>query len=190
MSTSTLRKSLRTQAYELLEEMIVTQVLQPGSTVTELELADLTGIGRTPIREALQRIAREGLVSIRPRSAIVILEMTLERQLQLLEVRGALQELTVRSAARRADVNDRAKMLQLASAVNDAARTGDLALYMRIALDIHTLLCCAARNEFLSGFLSSLYALSRQFYFAHMKKIDLPQGAATHSAILRAVADG
>src|SRR5688500_10447445 len=105
--------------------MIVTGVLKPGATVTEEELARRTGIGRTPIREALQRVAREGLVSIRPRSAIVILEMTVERQLQLLEARAALQEQTVRFAAKRADVEQRARMLQLAKAVEDAAAIGD-----------------------------------------------------------------
>jgi DNA-binding GntR family transcriptional regulator len=70
-------KSLQTEAYEKLEEMIVTQALAPATTVTEQYLSELIGIGRTPIREALQRLAREGLVLIRPRSAILILEMSL-----------------------------------------------------------------------------------------------------------------
>ena len=64
------RKTLRSQAYDSLEELIVSQVLKPGAQVTEEELVQRTGIGRTPVREALQRLARDGLVSIRPRSAI------------------------------------------------------------------------------------------------------------------------
>jgi len=52
-------KSLQTEAYEKLEEMIVTQALAPATTVTEQYLSELIGIGRTPIREALQRLARE-----------------------------------------------------------------------------------------------------------------------------------
>jgi DNA-binding GntR family transcriptional regulator len=59
--------TLRAQAYRALEEAIVTQSLRPGSKVTEVELSNRLGIGRTPIREALQRLAREGLVSVRPR---------------------------------------------------------------------------------------------------------------------------
>ena len=187
-AVKTLRKTLRTQAYELLEDMIVTQVLKPGATVTEEELARRTGIGRTPIREALQRLAREGLVSIRPRAAIVIREMTHARQLQLLETRAALQELTVRLAARRADVDERARMLQLAQAVEDAAAMSDGELYLRISRDIHHALYEAARNEFLMGFMSSLYTLSRQFSFTHLREVDIPQAAAMHAAILRAVA--
>ena len=162
--------------------------MKPGATVTEEALARRTGIGRTPIREALQRLARDGLVSIRPRSAIVVLEMTVERQLQLLEIRAALQELTVRFAAKRADIDQRARMLQLAKAVEDAAEIGDGELYLRIARDIHNVLCDAACNEFLQRFIGSLYALSRQFSFAHLREVDMPRAAGTHAAILRAVA--
>jgi len=182
------RRTLRTQAYELLEDMIVTQVLKPGVTVTEEDLARRTGIGRTPVREALQRLAREGLVSIRPRSAIVILEMTLARQTQLLETRAALQEQTVRLATKRADVDQRARMLQLAQAVEDATAIGDSELYLRIARDIHHVLCESARNEFLQRFMGSLFTLSRQFSFTHLREVDIPRAAGTHASILRAVA--
>ena len=182
------KKTLRSHAHELLEELIVTQALKPGATVTEEELVHRTGIGRTPIREALQRLAREGLVSIRPRSAIVILEMTHARQLQLLEARATLQEQTVRLAARRADLDQRATMLQLARAVEDAAVIGDGELYLHIARDIHTILCDSARNEFLQRFMGSLYVLSRQFSFTHLREVDIPRAAATHAGILRAVA--
>jgi DNA-binding GntR family transcriptional regulator len=79
-------------------------------------------------------------------------------------------------------------MLQLAQAVEDAAAIGDIELYLRIARDIHTALCEAARNEFLQGFMGSLYVLSRQFSFAYLREVDLPRAAGTHAGILRAVA--
>lgn len=181
-------KTLRSQAYERLEDMIVTRELAPGATVTEGDLARRAGIGRTPIREALQRLAREGLVSIRPRSAIVILAMTHARRLQLLEARAALQEQTVRLAARRADIDQRAKMLQLAQAVQDAATMGDGELYLTIAREIHAILCEAAQNEFLQRFMGSLYTLSRQFSFTHLGEMDIARAAGLHACILRAIA--
>lgn len=168
--------------------MIVSQVLKPGSTVTEAELALQAGFGRTPIREALQRLAREGLVAIRPRAAIIIREMTPPRQAQLLEARAALQEHTVRLAATRATVDQRARMLQLAQAVTDAAQMGDGELYLHIARDIHYILCEAADNEFLQNFMGALYTLSRQFAFTQLGDVDIPHAAATHAGILRAVA--
>lgn len=183
-------KTLCSQAYEILENMIVSRELAPGSKVTEEQLSKRTGIGRTPIREALQLLARDGLVSIRPRSASVVLEMTIERQMQLLEARGAIQEQTVRYACRRADVDQRAKMLMLARTVEDAAVIGDSALYLRISREIHSTLCEAARNEFLERFMSSLYTLSRQFAYTYLiaGRGNLREAASTHSAILRAVA--
>ncbi len=62
--------SLTDQAYRQLEELIVTVQLKPGSVLSELALAAQLGIGRTPIREALHRLAREGLVVILPRRGI------------------------------------------------------------------------------------------------------------------------
>src|ERR1700719_1560272 len=62
--------SLTERAYSMLEEMIVTLKLAPGTAVSEARLSQALGIGRTPIREALQRLARERLVTILPRRGI------------------------------------------------------------------------------------------------------------------------
>jgi DNA-binding GntR family transcriptional regulator len=182
-------KMLRAQAYEALEELIVRQALKPGSRVSEVELSARLGIGRTPIREALQRLAREGLVAIRPREAIVIQEMTHARLLQLIEVRAAVERLLVACAAERATLDERAKMLQLANAVVDAAKIGDGSLYLRVVRELNTLLCESARNEFLYKLMISIYALSRQFAFVHNQRVETRQRAGSyHAAILRAVA--
>lgn len=183
-------KTLCRKAYEILEEMIMSRELEPGAKITEGQLSSRLGIGRTPIREALQLLARDGLIATRPRSASIVLEMTIERQVQLLEARGAIQEQTVRYACRRADVDQRAHMLLLARTVEDAAAIGDSALYLRISRQIHSQLCEAARNEFLANFMGSLYTLSRQFAYTLLNagKGDLRRAANTHSVLLRAVA--
>lgn len=181
--------SLRDLAYDRLEEMIVTQVLAPGTRVTELELAEKLGIGRTPIREALQRLAREKLVAVKPRASIVVLEMTVERQQQLFEFRAVMERHLVRLAALRADDTQRARMLQLQRAVEDAADIGEGGLYLRVVKEIQSLLCEAARNEFLNDSMASIYALSRQFTYIYYKQAgSLRRAAAAHSAVLRAVA--
>jgi DNA-binding GntR family transcriptional regulator len=79
--------SLTDRAYRDLEEMIVTLQLLPGSAVSETALSQRLGIGRTPIREALQRLARERLVTILPRRGIIVSEINVKSQLRLLEVR-------------------------------------------------------------------------------------------------------
>ncbi len=184
-STST----LRARAYDELEELIITQALPPGSKVSEVELSERMGIGRTPIREALQRLAREGLVVIKPREAIMIQGMTIKRLRQLIEVRSAVERLLVACAVERATLDERASLLQMATVVEEAAKIGDGALYLRVVRNLNNALCAAARNEFLSNLMTSIYALSRQFAFAHNRRVEMRTvAAALHAGILRAVA--
>ena len=81
------------QAYRQLEEQIVTLRLKPGEFLSEYALAEGLAIGRTPIREALQRLAREGLVTILPRKGILVSETDPRKQLLVLEVRRELERL-------------------------------------------------------------------------------------------------
>ena len=68
------------RAYRELEEMIVTLQLSPGTVLSEQALSVRLKIGRTPIREALQRLARDGLVAIMPRRGIMVSEINLRLQ--------------------------------------------------------------------------------------------------------------
>ena len=94
-------ESLTDRAYKELEELVVTLRLAPGSVLSENALAGELGIGRTPIREALQRLAREGLVVILPRKGILVSEINPRKQLLVLEVRRELERLVARSGALR-----------------------------------------------------------------------------------------
>ena len=85
--------TLTDRAYRELEEMIVTLQLSPGTVLSEQALAVRLKIGRTPIREALQRLARDGLVVIMPRRGIMVSEINVKLHLRLLEVRRVLERL-------------------------------------------------------------------------------------------------
>lgn len=84
------------QAYRILEEMIVTTELEPGSLLSESRLVEKLGLGRTPLREALQRLDTENLVEIMPRRGIRITNINIKQQLRLLEVRRTMEALIVR----------------------------------------------------------------------------------------------
>ena len=94
-------RSLTDEAYAQLEELIVTLQLRPGVAVSEATLSERLGIGRTPIREALQRLAREHLVVVLPQRGNLISEIDVRKQLRLLETRREVERLIVRWAARR-----------------------------------------------------------------------------------------
>ena len=90
------------QAYDKLERMITFQELEPGSMVSEGTLMELTGLGRSPVRDALQRLAWERMVEIHPRRGVIIPPISVEVQLKLLELRRSVEELAVRMASHRA----------------------------------------------------------------------------------------
>lgn len=177
-------------AYERIQEMITFQELPPGSLVSETILAELTGLGRTPVREALQRLAREAMVEIHPKRGILVADVSVEAQLQLLEIRRSLEELAVRLAARRSDPSQREAMLGLAKALEDF--TGeDYRAFGPLLKQSHGFIAAGARNPYLAVAMAPLQGLSRRFWFAHLRDVaaDLRDGAGCHVAILRAVHD-
>ena len=184
-------QSLTDLAYLQLEEMIVTLKLAPGRVVSEAELSLATGIGRTPIREALQRLARERLVNILPRRGIVVSEINVKSQLRLLEVRRELERLIARSAARRATAEERGRFGELARRFEKSAKTDDDVAFMRADREFNELCSQASHNEFAAGAMSLMHSLSRRFWYIHYKQAaDMPATAKLHADIARAIAEG
>jgi len=182
-------ETLTEQAYNRLEEMVVTLALAPGSVVAEQALSAELGIGRTPIREALQRLAREGLVLVLPRKAIIVTETDPRRQLLVLEVRRELERLLVRASAERATGGERRQFHDIAEGMEAAAKSNDDIAFMRLDQRFNILIATAARNEFARRSMGLMNALSRRFWYQHYQEVaDLPLAAKLHAAVAEAVA--
>ena len=82
--------SLAEQAYRLLEEQLVTLKLAPGELISEKDLMDRAGIGRTPVREAIQRLSVEGLLQVIPRKGLMITPLRRSDLSQIIEARRVL----------------------------------------------------------------------------------------------------
>jgi DNA-binding GntR family transcriptional regulator len=184
-------ETLTEQAYNRLEEMIVTLALAPGTILAEQALATELGIGRTPIREALQRLAREGLVLVLPRKAIIVTETDPRRQLLVLEVRRELERLLARASAERATDAERKRFGEIAAGMEAAADANDDIAFMRLDRELNALLAEAAHNEYAARAMRSLNGHSRRFWYLHYKEAaDLPRCARLHADEARAVAKG
>lgn len=184
-------ETLTEQAYLRLEEMIVTLALAPGSVLSEQLLSAELGIGRTPIREALQRLAREGLVLVLPRRAIIVTETDPRRQLLVLEVRRELERLLARAGAERASEAERARFRQIADGMEAAASTNDDIAFMRLDRELNALLAEAAHNDYAARSMRALNGHSRRFWYLHYKEAaDLPKCARLHAEEARAIAKG
>ncbi len=183
--------SLTERAYRHLEELIVTLQLAPGTAVSENELSERLGIGRTPIREALQRLARERLVTILPRRGIIVAEVNVKSQLRLLELRREVERLVARCAARRASPEERVKFADLAAAFEASARDNDDTTFLRMDREFNELSVAAARNEYATLSMGHMQALSRRFWYLNYKKAaNLPETARLHADIARSIAAG
>ncbi len=171
--------------------MIVTLKILPGAAVSEAALSQELGIGRTPIREALQRLARESLVSIFPRRGIIVSEINLKKQLRLLEVRREIERLIARSAARRATDEERVQLKSLAERFEASARINDDVAFLRTDREFNTLCSVASHNEFAALAMGLMHSLSRRFWYIHYKQAaDMPLTAKLHANIACAIAAG
>lgn len=183
--------TLTEEAYARLEEMIVTLELAPGSVVSEAILGRLLGIGTTPVREALQRLAREHLVQVLPRRGVVVTGVDLHHQLHVLETRRELDRMIARAAARRARPAERAALATLAREMAAAAEAGDLRAFLRQDGQLNQALAQAARNPVAAAAVASLHAVARRFWFHHHRAEDeLAETAGLHAAVAIAVAQG
>jgi len=184
-------RTLTDKAYTDLEELIVTLKLPPGSAVSEAMLSRRLRIGRTPIREALQRLARERLVTILPRRGVIVSEINVASQLRLLELRREVERLLGRCAARRALPAERTRFAELAELFEESARQNDDTTFMRIDREFNDLCLTAARNDFTAGAMALMQSLSRRFWYLHYKQAaDMPETAKLHADIARAIARG
>lgn len=186
------RPGLAEQARARLEEMIVSLELAPGSIWSETQLSATLAIGRTPVREALQRLEADHLVRILPRHGAQITEINVVEQLLLLELRRELDRIIARQAARRSTAPERARLLdmgkRLASRIADDQ---DVLPYLRDHYELKNVLAECAHNPFLARAVMPCYAMSRRFYYLHHRQArDLAVATRHHIDVIRAVANG
>ncbi len=189
MQKTTPGQNLSEKAYQIVEEMIVTLGLPPGTIFSETDLSRQIGVGRTPLREALKRMATERLVVSIPRRGIMVTEINITDQILLLETRRALDRLIAIRAARRATADQRAQLQTFAAEICRAAETGDLTEYMRIDYEFDELLTDAARNPFATGAVAPLHAHSRRFWVAYRAYGDWARIAQLHASLMNNVAN-
>jgi DNA-binding GntR family transcriptional regulator len=188
---SGLPPSLTDKAYAELEERIVTLTLRPGQVLSENALAASLNIGRTPSREALQRLAREGLIVILPRRGVMVSEINVRNQLELLRVRRELERLMAQLASKRATAEEKAEFTELAKGMNLCARKDDDVGFMRLDRELNLMISRACRNEYAQRAMGLTHGLSRRFWYMHYKQVlDLPRCAKLHAALAAAIGAG
>ncbi len=178
-------------AYAQLEEWICTVQLEPGEVLSEIDIANRLNIGRTPVREALQKLASEGLVVILPRRGVLVSEINVGRQLELIEVRRVLEKFMVESAASRAGQAERDQLFALADDIEKAEQGNNAEQFLDLEQQFNRVLTEACRNRFASKTMTLLNGQSRQFWNYYYKDVlDLKKCAAIYAELARFIAKG
>ena len=184
-------ENLVDRIYAWLEGKIVTLELPPGALLSEVAIAREFGVSRTPVGEALQRLAREGLVTILPRRGIVVTEISVAEQLRLLEFRREIANFVARLGARRANAAEREALRRVAASFLSAAASGDEAGLLAADKEFHDLFATCAHNNYAATAMGPLDSLSRRFFYVHRLNVgNSGESARLHANIAEAIADG
>jgi DNA-binding GntR family transcriptional regulator len=164
--------------------------MPPGSVVHEARLREELDIGRTPIREALQRLALENLVKSVPHRGTFVTDVNITDLARITEVRVVLEAHAARLAAERLASQDRLSIQELLDVLERGGATDQREL-MRLDQQIHRHIYRAARNSFLESTLERYLNLSlRLWYLVVDQEVRLREAVAEHVDLLRAVLAG
>jgi DNA-binding GntR family transcriptional regulator len=182
---------LADKARVMLEEMIVTLELPPGSIWSEAELSQKIGIGRTPVREALQRLEADHLVVIIRRHGARIAEVNVEQQLMLLELRRELERLIATRAARRRSVAEKKRFQELATELRRVGKSKDIVAFIRLHERASRFAASCTRNRYTEAAIAPCIAMSHRFYSLHYRHArDLHLATRFHADVMEAIASG
>lgn len=185
--------SLSERAYYRLRDLIVSLELAPGSLVNERELMERLELGRTPVREALRRLAQERLIDVYPRRGMFVSRVDVGDLADLSEARVVLEGAAARLAAERATADEREVAAGLAADVERTAGEHDEGRLIELDQRIHQHVYRCAHNRFLEATLEEYYVLTLRIWLLALDRVArLEQAVQEHRELLTALleADG
>ena len=180
------KESLSEQAYRLIRGMIVRLELTPGAVVREDELQDQLEIGRTPIREALQRLARDQFLIVIPRRGMIVSNIEIAELSTLYETRAILEPYVARLACDRGTADHWKQMRKVLDEAKKRAKTAQDQI--QYDAQCHEIVWDAAGNRFLTDTLDVLYAQSDRLWHIYLSDVaDMGHALEEHDEILAAL---
>ena len=179
-------------AYLALEGLIVTLKLKPGSMVTEKHLIELSGHGRTPVREAIQKLEWQGLIAVRPRAGLQITAIRPGDHAEVMATRRQLEPLAADLVARHAGDGHRERLVACAQAMTACSIHSDMEGFLVADKTFDEIMEEACPNRFLTSALAPLQTHSRRLWFARADNRHMDRSVDLHVKVIRAIrnADG
>ena len=146
------------KAYQAIKEAIIFQRFQENEFLSEKELAKQLGVSRTPVREALSRLAQEGLVRIIPQKGTFVTSLSFEDAWEICQIREALEGMAARLAAPKVNLDELAKIEHVYASLEDALKSNDYAKTFQADVDLHNFVMETAGNQRIITIISQLNA--------------------------------
>lgn len=183
--------SLNEQAYQAFKHELITLRYKPGEYLNTAEVMEDLAMGRTPINQAIHRLATEGLLQIIPRKGVMVSPLSIDDALELIEVRLVNEALCMRLASHKVNPLHIAALRALNSHIASASQAKNKEQMMLLDCQFHLLLATIADNSHLSDILSVIHAQAQRFWAttlssaAHMQEV-----IDEHENIIRALEAG
>lgn len=188
LGTATRGDALAEQAYVVLRDAILSHQLLPGTRLSVPELARRLGVSRSPAREAVARIAYEGLATVEPHRGAVVADIRPQDLVEIYSLREVLEGLACRLASRRLRDNDVERLQEILDEHEQAIKLGDLERHYELDQAFHAEIRRIARHQRLTDSLDRLQGQVRvAMSTTHRSRGGMPQALSEHQAILQAL---
>ena len=184
-------RPLREMVYEELKMQILTGAIIPGTRMMEVELAEEMGVSRTPIREAIRKLEKEGLVVIEPRRGAYASQISTQDMVEILEVRENMEGLAAFFAASLMQPEEMAELKEIETKYNEAEIKGSMEDMIKYDTRFHRIIVESCNNKILVQMIEQLQELVLRFryiYYDNFRRADnMPE---EHRIIIEAIESG
>lgn len=189
-------KPLQVRAYESLKEMILSGAFEQKQIYSETKVSQTLGISRTPLRDAIQRLAQEGYIDVIPSKGFTLHKLTQKDVIETYEIRSAIEGYCARKLAQECQSTQaRELLIDLRASVEKQQLIfeagGDVALFAEEDERFHHLLVSHSGNEvFTEVFEQYMYKIKKLACFSLSKEGRMEQTLSEHRQIVQAICDG
>ena len=160
-------RPLREIVYEELKRQILVGEIAPGTRMMEVELAEDMGVSRTPVREAIRKLEKEGLVTIEPRRGAYASDISIKDMVDVLKVRQMLEGMAASMAAQKVTEEEKLDFVEANSAYKNAVKKGNIEEIIRYDELFHQLIVSYSGNKTLNQLLSQVQELALRFRYIY-----------------------
>ncbi|NIF22776.1 MULTISPECIES: GntR family transcriptional regulator [Pantoea] len=183
--------SLNEQAYLAFRYRLTTLRYKPGEYLNTAQVMDDLEMGRTPINQAIHRLATEGLLQIIPRKGVMVAPLSIDDALELIEVRLVNETLCAELASQKASESHIQQLRDLNQQIALAGKSRNREKMMLLDREFHQVLADIAGNRRLSDILSVIHAQTQRFWATTLSNRDhIDEVIDEHNEIINALASG